>query len=178
MRRCGLSHATYLVEGDLSQLAQPEAERMRSALSELEVSFGFHIAQPPTLAATREYLALTTELLISRLAPLTVEQALRTAGLSTWTQMHVAAKPPSLVWSTWAQMLLHVPGISESAVQGLLGRGWHAPHLMLAALRAGGKRFAEDAIEPGRKRTKLSSNLYEFFAADSYAPPTLPGPGY
>ena len=65
-------------------------------------------------------------------------------------------------------MLLHIPGLSDAGVQALLDAGWHTPRALLDALRDGGPRFAEEAIEPGRKRRKLSTDVHRFFPALSY----------
>jgi hypothetical protein len=158
-----------LIEGELDNLGAADNERLRAALSELEVAHGFHVVMPTTHSATQDYLALSTARLLEGQFALSVGEVLAKPGTLTWDGLVMASKPPRLVWSTWAQMLLHIPGLSDAGVQALLDKGWHTPRALLDALRDGGPRFAEEAIEPGRKRRKLSADMHGFFTALSYA---------
>ena len=61
-------------------------------------------------------------------------------------------------------------------MQALLDNGWHCPRELMRALAHGGVDFAADALEPGKKRRKLSAQLHAFFtAAHAGAEPAAEG---
>lgn len=175
MRRCGLPHLTYLIEGSLELLSKEDADRLRGALAELEVSYGFHVSMAACLNGTYKYLELTTRQVLARHRGSTVAQVVRSAGVLSWAQLATAAHPPKQVGAVWGRVLLHAVGMQQDTVQALLDHGWHCPKRLLAALEQGGPAFAEDVLVPGRKRRKLSADLHAFFTERSYrSPPEAP----
>mmetsp|Transcript_50005 Transcript_50005/g.114699 ORF Transcript_50005/g.114699 Transcript_50005/m.114699 type:complete len:96 (+) Transcript_50005:505-792(+) len=93
MRRCGLPHLTYLVDGSLDQFDEKQRDRLAGCLSELEVVFGFHVVTLASRESTYEYLSLSTRAIVDLFCTRSVSEGLLTPGLVTWSHLENESHP-------------------------------------------------------------------------------------
>ena len=131
LKRCGLRHLYYLIEGDAETLPTPrDAKTVKSAAASTEIFDGFRVLRTKGVQETFRLYQSLTESLVELYSSQTLQTPLLTSSRSISTalpsfdafkqHMRNANQGSTTLHDVWGRMLCEVPGLGPDAVAAIL----------------------------------------------------------